>query len=92
MSNNTPEAMSEKQVIERMMIDVSNKITEGKVNLRLMNRRNVKGLLNQQQQLELGKMQDTQKRLEDALADLQEFFKEASDTSPLAEIFASAKL
>lgn len=78
--------LTEKAVIEGLLITTSNELLQAKVTNRLMKRLDFKNELGEQQKQQMGQMQSRERALEKTLSDLKEFHKEAKTDNPLADI------
>ena len=78
--------LSEKTVIQSMLIEASNQLLKAKVADRLFQRANIRGIDNEAA-IRMGANQQVIRQTEDMIKDLRDFLKDADDKNPLADVF-----
>ena len=80
--------ITEKDAIRSMLIETQNNLTQAKITERLFARQNIKNQMDEAALKRMGANQEIIKRTTSMVADLREFYKEAKDENPLADIIS----
>jgi hypothetical protein len=78
--------ITEKDAIRSMLIEAQNQLTQAIVTDRLYKRRELRGL-DQNSKLKMGANQEAIRQATKMVEDLKEFYKDASEVNPLADLF-----